>query len=98
MCFRDIVSGEAVRCDVSREDDVRTMIEAIIKRHKKIDFFFSNAGRERDLAWRMTGVKFFVEHAKRRKGWLLNAEVFFIIYFFFISQESCWGEERRKAD
>lgn len=36
--------GSAVRADVSKEDDVRVLVEAAISRHGRVDIFCSNAG------------------------------------------------------
>lgn len=40
----DAVSGLAVRCDVSREADIRNLVEQTEKRFGRVDVFFSNAG------------------------------------------------------
>jgi NAD(P)-dependent dehydrogenase (short-subunit alcohol dehydrogenase family) len=36
--------GEALRCDVAKEDDVRGLIETVEEKHGPIDLFCSNAG------------------------------------------------------
>lgn len=38
------VNGLAVRCDVSRENDVRNLVREAEKRYGRVDVFFSNAG------------------------------------------------------
>jgi NAD(P)-dependent dehydrogenase (short-subunit alcohol dehydrogenase family) len=38
------IGGTAVRCDVSRESDVRELIDRVEKAHGRIDIFCSNAG------------------------------------------------------
>jgi NAD(P)-dependent dehydrogenase (short-subunit alcohol dehydrogenase family) len=38
------IDGEAVRCDVSRESDVRDLVERVESQHGRIDIFCSNAG------------------------------------------------------
>ena len=40
----DAVGGLAVRCDVSREADIRNLVEQAEKRYGRVDVFFSNAG------------------------------------------------------
>ncbi len=39
-----VPGGEAVRCDVSREADVLSLVEQALARHGRIDLFVSNAG------------------------------------------------------
>ena len=38
------IGGAAVRCDVSRESDVKELIDQVEVRHGRIDIFCSNAG------------------------------------------------------
>ena len=38
------VSGLAVRCDVSREEDIRNLVAQAEQRYGRVDVFFSNAG------------------------------------------------------
>lgn len=38
------IGGVAVECDVSREDDVRTLVDRVEADHGRIDIFCSNAG------------------------------------------------------
>jgi NAD(P)-dependent dehydrogenase (short-subunit alcohol dehydrogenase family) len=38
------IDGVAVKTDVSREADVRSLVEQVVARHGSIDFFCSNAG------------------------------------------------------
>jgi NAD(P)-dependent dehydrogenase (short-subunit alcohol dehydrogenase family) len=40
----DAVGGLAVRCDVSREADIRRLVSEAEKRYGRVDVFFSNAG------------------------------------------------------
>ena len=40
----DAVGGLAVRCDVSREADIRKLVGEAEKRYGRVDVFFSNAG------------------------------------------------------
>lgn len=40
----DEIGGTAVRCDVSRESDVRQLVEGVQGAHGRIDIFCSNAG------------------------------------------------------
>ena len=40
----DEIGGTAVRCDVSRESDVKLLVEGVQESHGRIDIFCSNAG------------------------------------------------------
>ena len=37
-------AASAMRCDVSREDDIRALIQATRERHGRVDVYVSNAG------------------------------------------------------
>jgi NAD(P)-dependent dehydrogenase (short-subunit alcohol dehydrogenase family) len=40
----DAVKGLAVRCDVSKEEDIKALVAAAEKKYGQVDVFFSNAG------------------------------------------------------